>query len=183
MPVWAWVLLLLGGVMLIACGGGIAALFYFSAHAPDTKVYAGNEVPAEYIDIATGLGLIEPGEQVRYFYSDAVLSDVREKFYFVSDRKVAVYVRSAARPAVAVPFDRIKDVAFSGSDSEWIDGSITLTLKDGSTVGFPVSAELGRDKLFYQAIRDSMPKTDGNGTVGKGMDPKGPEPKREGVEE
>ena len=94
---------------------------------------------------------------MRLFYSDA-LSDIREGFYFLSDRKVAVYIHSAATPATAVRFDQIKDASFSGSDSEWTDSSITLTLKDGSTVSFPVSTELGRDKLSFKTIQDAMPK-------------------------
>ena len=69
-----------------------------------------------------------------------------------------MYIESAATVATKAKFDQIADVKLSPSNSTWIDGSITLTLKDGSTVGFPVSSEQGRDKLFYKAILESLPK-------------------------
>ena len=152
---WVWVVIVLGGLLLVACGGGFAFLTYVGAVGPDTKVYAGNEVPRRFTDTLRELNLLESGEQIRFFYSDGFM-DIRNGCYFVSDRKVVVYNRSAATPATAVRFDDIEDVQFDPSDSTWVDGSITLTLKDGNVVGFPVSAEQGRDKMFYNAILDSV---------------------------
>ena len=79
-------------------------------------------------------------------------------YTFVSGPTAPTYVRNAKPPphATAVRFDDIEDVQFDPSDSTWVDGSITLTLKDGNVVGFPVSAEQGRDKMFYKAILASV---------------------------
>jgi hypothetical protein len=153
LPGWAWALIGVGALVLLSCGGLLAFLVHVGTVGPETKVYAGNEVPARFADTLRELNLLEPGEQIRYFYSDA-LKDIRDGCYFVSDRKV--YKRDSATPATLVKFDQIADVQLAASDSTWTDGSITLTLRDGQTVGFPVSSEQGRDKLFLKAIQDQV---------------------------
>jgi hypothetical protein len=155
LPGWAWALIAVGALFLLSCGGLLAFFVHVGSVGPDTKVYLGNEVPARFADTLRELNLLEPGEQIRYFYSDA-LKDIRDGCYFVSDRKVAVYKKDAATPATLAKFDQIADVQLAASDSTWSDGSITLTLKDGQTVGFPVSSEQGRDKLFFQAIQEKV---------------------------
>jgi hypothetical protein len=135
LPWWAWALIAGGGLIFLTCVGGFAWLVHVGNVGPDTKVYAGNEVPARFMDTMKELKLIEPGEQIRYFYSDAV-KDIKDGFYFVSDRKVVVYKESAATPATKVKFDQITDASLSG----------------------PVSSEQGRDKLFFKAIQEKMPK-------------------------
>lgn len=154
---WAWLLIIGAGVLFLSCTGILAFVIHIGSVGPETKIYAGNEVPARFTDTMKQLQVLEPGEQIRYFYSDA-LKDIKQGFYFVSDRKVVVYIESAAKPTTVVKFDQIADAEISPSDSTWVDGSITLTLKDGTIVGFPVSSEQGRDKLFFKAIQESMPK-------------------------
>jgi hypothetical protein len=149
------VLVVAGALAMLSCGGLLAFLVHVGSVGPDTKVYTGNEVPARFTDTLRELALLEPGEQIRYFYSDA-LKDIRDGCYFVSDRKVAVYKRDAATPATLVKFDQIADAQLAASGSTWTDGSITLTLNDGQTVGFPVSSEQGRDKQFLKAIQDQV---------------------------
>jgi len=155
LPGWAWALIVVGGLVLLSCTGLVGFLIHVGSVGPETKVYTANEVPARFADTLRQLKLLEPGEQIRFFYSDA-LKDIRDGCYFVSDRKVAVYNRSSATPATTVKFDQIADVQLDSSGSKWEDGSITMTQKDGNTVAFPVSSEQGRDKLFYKAIKDRV---------------------------
>lgn len=151
LPVWGWVLIVLGGLVLLSCAGGLAFVTYIGAVGPDTKVYTANEVPRKFVVVASGLGLLDPGERVTFFYSDALL-DVRDGMYFVTDRKVVVYIADATTPATVVPFGMIEEAELDSSSSMWEDGWITLTLADGEVVVFPVSSEAGRDQLMFNAI-------------------------------
>jgi len=114
-------------------------------------VYTASEVPRRFIDVASSLGLLDPGERVTFFYSDALL-DVRDGMYFVTDKKVVAYTADAATPATVVPFWMIEEAELDSSTSALQDGWITLTLADGEIVVFPVSSEAGRDQLMFNAI-------------------------------
>jgi hypothetical protein len=155
MPWWAWLLIIGGGVTLLMCGGVVAFISYIAAKGPDTKAYTGSELPAKYMTIVNELALLEPGEEIRFFYSDA-LTDIKDGFYFVSDRKVVVYIADAAVPATKVPFAKITAAEIDRSDSMLEDSTITLTLADDSVVSFPVSNEQDRDKLFHDTIQKSI---------------------------
>src|SRR5687767_6323115 len=71
LPGWGWAIVVILGVILLGCLGGFGVLVYLASKGPETKVYVANEVPAKFVDAAREVGLIEPGEQVRLFYSDA----------------------------------------------------------------------------------------------------------------
>ena len=155
MPWWGWLLVLGGGSVLLCCGGSLGFLVYVGAAGPGTKVMVANEVPADSANTLRGLGVLDPGEQIRFLYSDAML-DIRNGCYVVTDRKVIVYAKDAQQPATVVPFGRIADVELVRGDSDWEDGSITLTLIDGNIVSFPVSREEDRDVKMSEAIQESV---------------------------
>jgi hypothetical protein len=100
------------------CAGIIGFVSYIGAKGPDTKAYTGNELPSKYLAIVNELALLEPGEQIRFFYSDA-MTDIKDGFYFVSDRKVVVYIADAAVPATKVPFARSPRRRSSGAIRFW----------------------------------------------------------------
>jgi hypothetical protein len=80
-----WVLVGAGGFFALACGGCFLWVVYLGTHAPETSVYTGNRVPNEYREIMKEVGALEEGEKILFFYSDA-LANIRNKFYFVSDK-------------------------------------------------------------------------------------------------
>lgn len=148
---WGWVLIVLGGLVVLSCAGMLGFVMYIGTVGPDTKVYTANEVPRRFVDVASGLGLLDPGERVQFFYSDA-LTDVREGMYLVTDKKVVVYIADAQTPATKAPFGTIERAELDSSGSAWEDGFITLVLTDETVVTFPVSGEAGRDRLMFDAI-------------------------------
>lgn len=148
----AWVLLVLGLGVFLCCAGFLGFAAYVGSVGPGTQIYVANEVPKKYVDLANELKLLDSGETIRFFYSDAI-TDVRNGMYFVTDKKVVVYKADAATPSTVVPFTKITDADLESSTSWAEDGSITLHLLDGSVVVFPVSGEGKRDKLMFDAIR------------------------------
>src|SRR5687768_14969858 len=81
MPGWGRALIVVGVIVLVACGGFLTFLGYLGSVGPDTKVYTGNEVPKRFVNTARELKLLEQGESIKFFYSDG-LTDIRDGFYF-----------------------------------------------------------------------------------------------------
>ena len=147
-----WILAGAGILMLICCGGMFMGLAYIGAVSPETSVYLGNQVPRRYLSTAEELGALEPGEKVRFFYSDGLL-DVTEGFYFVTDDKVAIYSSDGRDPALTiVPLLSVVNATLDRDESFFEDSVITLETDGGEFHAFPVSSELGRDQMFFDAI-------------------------------
>jgi len=156
-----WIALAVGLCCVLPCGSGLAWVMYIGAVGPDTSVYTGNQVPKRYVETMKTVGALEPGENILYFYSDA-MTDIRDGFYFVSDRKVAVYTsESGDEPLTAIKFDVIDDVDISRSDTFPEDSEVTLTLKGGDEVSFPLSQENDKDQKFVDAIKARMASQQG----------------------
>ncbi len=146
---WLWIL---GGSVAAAGALVIAGLMYIGLMGPGTKVIPGAQVPGRFVSQVRDLGLLDPSEQIRFFYSDALV-DIEEGFYLFTDRKVVVYKREYEEPAMVIPFSSIREMDAEWTDSTWIDSQIALTLDDDSVVWFPVSSEDGGDREFFRALR------------------------------
>jgi hypothetical protein len=151
-PWWAWLFIGLGVVSFFGCGGCVAVLIYLGVTSPETSVYAGNQVPSRYIEVMKEVGALEPDETLLFFYSDG-LTNIREGFYFVSDRKVVIYSSGHAEPLTAVPFREILDAELDRDTSFFADSQITLSLRDETSLWFPVSSDYDRDIKFFEAIQ------------------------------
>ena len=79
---------------------------------------------------------------------------IEEGFYYVSDRKVVTYNDDGrVTPLIEMPFGDITDIYLERDESFLIDSEITIELKDGTWVSFPVSSEHDRDEKFADEIR------------------------------
>lgn len=156
MPSWAWILIIVGGFLVIGFVAIASAVFWVGSEAPGTSVYVGGEVPREFVEAAIDVGAIREDEPVAFFYSDALL-DVRNSFLVVTDDRVSVYRRGAVRPLVTMHFEEITDMDFVRDDSFWTDSQLTLTSWSGEVVSFPVSSDFDRDLLVRNHIASRMP--------------------------
>lgn len=155
-PLWFWLLVGTGLVVILSCGGIVVWAMYIGTVGPDTSVYTGNQVPARFTNTMRSVGALDDDETIFYFYSDA-MSDIRGGFYFVSDKKVVIYSESAGGvPLTVVQFDEIADVDLYRNESFFEDSQITLELKDGRPISFPVSSELDRDQRFFDTIKSRV---------------------------
>lgn len=153
-----WIAVGVGICVLLPCCGMLGWFVYIGTYGPETSVYTGNEVPARFMNVMRDVGALEDGETILYFYSDA-LTDIRDGFYFVSDRGVAVYSdETGDKPLIKIPFDQIADADLVRDESFLGDSEITLKLKAGNPVSFPVSSEGDKDERFFEAIQDGMAK-------------------------
>jgi len=149
-----WLVALLVGFAL-SVGALFGTCVYVGMQGPDTKVLAGRQVPARFVDQIRGLGILDADERIEYFYSDALVN-IENGLYLVTDRSVIVYSREFEEPAIITPLGDITGVDAEFSD-DWIEDSIvTITLKDGSDVSFPVSMEGGGDHRVVDFIRNKI---------------------------
>ena len=64
-----------------------------------------------------------------------------------------------------VEFDQIADLTFDRDELFFTDLQITLELKDGRPISFPVSSEVNRDEKFFETIQKRVEETGGGGFV------------------
>jgi hypothetical protein len=131
--------------------GVFILLIALSAMGPGTEVLPGKQLNAKYVNFAINEGLLEPGEQIQYWYSDA-FSDFTDGFYFFTDQKVVLYSNSWEEPALLLPFDKILDIEFRHDPSFFEDSQLVLELADGTSVNFPVSSDNDGDQRFYRRL-------------------------------
>ena len=149
MPKWLWIL---GGVFAFLAVALVGILVYAFMVGPDIEVVPGAQVPQRFLSKIRALDLLEPGERVKFFYSDAFIN-IEEGFYLFTDRKVVVYKSEYEQPALVLPFAEIKDIDIEFAESTWEDSQVYLKLADDGVVSFPVSSEGGGDKRFYEALK------------------------------
>ncbi len=158
MPLWAKLLLIFGiggaALMILTCAG----LVFIGTTGPDIKAVPGSNMRSDEMKVINSLGLLEPGEQILYFYSDALLT-IEAGMYFCTDLKVVVYREDAAEPTISATYDEIVDITAEFDDSFFVDSMFYLDLEDGSTILFPVSSEAGGDRRFFDSLTAAWKKT------------------------
>lgn len=142
-------------IIMLCLAFFVSMLVYLGRQGPGTRVLSGKQTPARFVGQIRSLGVLEPDEQINYFYSDAFLN-IEEGFYLVTDRKVVVYSEDFVDPAIVIPYEDISRVDANYSNSWVRDSLITLTLVDGFDVSFPASPEGGGDKRMVEAINNKI---------------------------
>ena len=156
-----WLLLGVGIMIVLPCVGILGWIMYAAGFGPETSVYTGNEVPARFVKVMKEVGALEDDEEIIYFYSDA-MTDIRDGFYFVSDKGVVYYSEvTGAEPLIRVDFEDIDEIEFFRNESFFEDSEITLVLKDGKLVSFPVSSEGDKDIRFREPIEERSTEAEG----------------------
>ncbi len=146
------------GVIALLIAGVVGGIVYLGTVAPDTKVLPGPQVPKRFVDRIRGLGVLEPNEQIDFFYSDALLN-IEEGFYLVTDRKVVVYSDTYDEPAILVPYDEIVGIDAEYNDGWAEDSLITIERADGSVVTFPASNEADGDERIVEILQARTART------------------------
>lgn len=147
--VWPWVLT---AVLLIFVGLPLGIIIYAGVVGPETMVVSGRQMSAGYVERISELGLLDRGEKIRYFYSDAMF-DIENGMYFFTDRKVVLYCADWHESRIVLPFSKIADMDVVFDESFLTDSTIVLTLDDQTDVTFPVSSEGGGDRRFFEALK------------------------------
>ncbi|MEM8549453.1 MAG: hypothetical protein AAGF10_01555 [Verrucomicrobiota bacterium] len=127
-------------------------LAFIGEMSPETSVYLGKQVPKRFMNEIRSLNLLEEGETIKYFYSDAMF-DIKDGMYFVTDRHLVVYSSAWDEPETIIDYAEITDVETEYDNSFFYDSYVTVETNSGMEVSFPVSSEKGRDKKFVEYMK------------------------------
>ena len=130
----------------------LALLFFIGSVAPETFIYLGNEVPGKFLKKLQALDLLDEGETIQYFYSDAMF-DVTASMYFLTDRKLVLRSEEWQEPTIAIPFSDIESLDIFRDTSFFADSTVFVTTKAGDEYSFPLSSEKGLDERFYETLK------------------------------
>jgi hypothetical protein len=151
LPMWAKILIGVGSgavvMVILMCAG----LIWLGSASPETRALAGSQLTKRNLETIRGLGLLDEGERIKYFYSDGMLS-IEEGMYFFTDDKIVLYGKKREPTVTLVDYEEVADITPDFSDSWLIDGTIWIELADGTPLVMPISAEAGIDELFYDAL-------------------------------
>ena len=130
----------------------LALVIFIGMVSPETSIYLGNEVPEKFIKTARDSDLLDEGETIQYFYSDAVF-DVKASMYFLTDRKLVLQSKDWQEPTIAIPFSEIESLDIFRDTSFFVDSTIFITTKAGDEYSFPLSSEKDLDERFYETLK------------------------------
>ncbi len=136
------------GVVLVI---GIVVFLGMASMGPETFVVSGRQLPGRYLDKLKDIELVDDGEKIAFFYSDALM-DIQDGLYFVSDKKVVAYCKNWNPPAIIVPLDSVVEISFERDESFFEDSGIWVRTRDNTEFSIPVSSEQGGDKRFYEYL-------------------------------
>ncbi|HEX5066904.1 MAG TPA: hypothetical protein VFY49_12370, partial [Myxococcota bacterium] len=99
--------------LAVAGGAGILALLvalgYLGKHAPPLQVVYGAQIPRNYVEGIRELGVLEPGEKVRFFYSTGVF-DFRDGMYVQTDRRLVLANPEWSEPLIDIPLEEVREL-------------------------------------------------------------------------
>lgn len=147
------------GCLLIA---GVGYLSYIGTMGPETYAVKGRQMKAVHKRVINELKLLEDGESIQWFYSDA-LTDICGGMYFATDRRMVLYSREWDEPLFAVYFTNLAGAEMETNSSFFEDSLVTIETWDDEEGYFPVSSERGNDERFFDYLLDKVsPRPDGN---------------------
>lgn len=132
------------------------ALLVIGSLAPETYIYNGRQIPGKFMREIRSLDLLNKNEHIKYFYTDGFM-DIKDGFYLVTDSHLIVYSNEWEEPASKIPFDEIVALSVEYDDSFFNDTMVTVETSSEMEITFPISSDMGRDKLFVKYLKE---KTD-----------------------
>jgi hypothetical protein len=120
---------------------------------PGERVVEGKALLSHNLKFLQRKGVVRPGDEIRYFYSDAFIS-IRGDGNGFSDRHVFSYWRDEGQFFLeSATFDEIRDINITWGT--W-DGNtiVEVVRRDNSRFALYVSAAGTRDKLFVDTLLD-----------------------------
>jgi hypothetical protein len=142
--------------LTLVVGGTFAGLGVLSTLAVPTRALRQSEIPSSYEASLVEAGVLEPGEQIGFFYSAGLFS-ILEDGNLITDRRVISYETvDGELYAASSPYPEIRDFDVVYSDSFFEDTVITISTRTGDEFLLVVSNEDGRDKEFVADLEDRL---------------------------
>ncbi len=158
---WRWrhsLLLLLAGPFIVLGGGSTIGYF------PSGQVVPGSKLWANDIRFLREHDLLEPDEEVVYFYSTGLFSIADDGNILTNKRVISYWTdyESGEDLRAFAHFNEIADIKVQwGSSSFLEDTELTITRTDSLALVLLLSPEGGKDKVFVRALRERVQRVSG----------------------
>ncbi len=98
---------------------------------PDPMVLRESEIPDRQLEKLVEMDVIDPYEQVLYFYSWGMVS-IEVGGVLVTPERLAIYFEEDDQPSVwSVDFEDVESIELTAEDSYWEDAVLTVDYRDG----------------------------------------------------
>jgi len=138
---------------VIIISASVAVVYqYFRTTGPPSHVIPGSEVTPEDYKFLLTEGIIDPEEEIVWFYSGGVFS-IEEDGNLVTDKRVISYqIFGEERWVAAAHFNQIKELEVIRRGSFFRGTLFTINTKDRATFEVLVSAKKNGDDVFITEI-------------------------------
>lgn len=140
------------GVVVVA--GVVIVVLSVNRVGLEPGVVPGWRLQSSHVEVINSLEILEPEEEIRFFFSDAFW-DIKNGFSLLTDRSVVLFSQQWEQPMTKIPFDQIVglEVYYSGSWS--VHSTVAVDSVDTSAVQFPLSAYANGDRDFVEALEEA----------------------------
>ncbi|GEM_PF-6555565 len=113
---------------------------------------AGAQLPKWVVRKMGQVGLLPPGEEILYLYSNGMWR-VEEDVSFFTRQRLVLHCEDWETPTYVVELSRIEELTPYFSESILDQTSIEVVLEDGSVATITVGPDAGGDKRFFEALK------------------------------
>ena len=129
-------------------------LFKSMGEIPDIKAVRGSELSQDVISEMVETGIIGEDEQIRYFYSEDLLSFIDYGNLFTETRVVSYEIDedTGEKYIYSATYGEITDIRFVETEGVLDDSVIEIHIDNQHNFSLVVSKEEDRDKQFYEEM-------------------------------
>jgi hypothetical protein len=141
----------------LVLGSSLTAFLVMATFGPPTRALRAGEVPPSYHEALVEAGVLEPDEEIQFFYSAGLFSILDDGNLFTDTRVVSYESAGGELYVASASFPEILDLQVAYSKGFLDDTVLTITTMRGEEFFLIVSAEDGRDREFVSALRARLP--------------------------
>jgi len=141
----------------LAAGVLVTAIAVLSFSMVPSHVLKQSEIPSSYQRTLVEAGILEPDEQIRFFYSLGLFSILEEGNILTDERVVSYETWEAGLLVSSAAYPDIQDVDVEYAKGVLDDTTLTISTVGGDQFLLFLSNEKGRDREFLSALEDRIP--------------------------
>lgn len=143
---WSYTTLVVGGLLIV--------LAVIGAFALPIQALRDSEIPSSYTVTLVEAGVLEPEEELQFFYSAGLFS-ILEDGNLLTDERVVSYETVDGELYVASSlYEGVRSIDVEYSETIFMDTHLTVSTVSGEEFLLFVSAEEGRDREFVSYLQN-----------------------------
>jgi len=140
---------------LACCGGAMGLGLAIEARViPDSEAIPGHQLPDQVASFVRASGWVEPGDEILYFYCDAMFDWEANGHLVTEERVVSYWTQGDDLRHLVVDLDQITEIDAHFSDTIFDNSAAWISTADGRQFQLLVgSPGEGHDRAFVKTLR------------------------------